>query len=101
MNAKQKSLGALLLLLNFAFPYTQYPVKESSEDGLSVKFTTHTAFIPIWSAQEAHERAPLKDNPFSDTRVLWDMVAIFATIILVVSSWLCYQSHSCYPKSNR
>ena len=79
VNTKQKSvlvLGALLLLLNFVFPYTQYPVEETSEGGMSVR--TDTTFMPIWSAREAHERAPLKGNPWSDTIVLWGMVAKFA-----------------------
>ena len=101
MNAKQKSvlvLGALLLLLNFVFPYTSYPVWESSEPGIE-RFGVDTTFMPIWSAREAHERAPLKGNPWSDTIVLWGMVAKFAAGIVVVSSSLCFLLRSRPPKS--
>ena len=38
-----------LLVLNYLFPYTQYPVTKSSPDELkSTIFATKTTFMPIW-----------------------------------------------------
>ena len=58
MNSLQKVIIVAvlaLLVLNYLFPYTQYPVTKSSPDELKSTIVTKTTFIPIWKARAAHE----------------------------------------------
>ena len=80
----------VLLGLNYLFPYTQYPVTESSPDELQSTTVTKTTFMPIWNAHTAHEEAALKGNIFSDTIILWPIVHLIAALIVVFGASACY-----------
>ncbi len=85
MNTLQKLvvLAVLALIaLNYLFPYTQYPVTESSPDKMRSTTVTKTTFMPIWEARAAHEQAPLKGNVFSDTITLWPTVHLFTGLVV-------------------
>jgi hypothetical protein len=90
VNTRQKlvvALGVALLVLNFLFPYTSYPVKEPSQDGRSVRITVRSGFRPLWEALREHERATLKGNPFDDTMIQWPTVLGLAGGIVLVCGW--------------
>jgi hypothetical protein len=92
MNIKQLLVlgaGAVLLVLNFLFPLTSYPLSTPTETG--VKIEIHRAFMPIWEARAEHEKAALKGNPFDDTIIQWPMVLTFAAMIVLLSGYLCLQ----------
>jgi hypothetical protein len=94
MNTAQKltlAVGAVLLALNFVFPYTSYPIKEQSEDGLRFRSTVRTGFVPVWKALAEHEKATLKGNPFDDTIIQWPIVLAFAAGIVVLCAWSIYR----------
>lgn len=95
MNKVQKLVlagGGILLFLNFLFPYTQYPVKVSSQNGPLIKagVTVHHGFMPVWAALAQHEQATLKGNPFNDTIIQWCQVFASAVAIVVLCGCGCY-----------
>ena len=94
MNTRQiaaLALGGVLLVLNFVFPYSSYPTKESSEDGRTFRVTTRLGFVPIWKVWEGQEKAVLKGNLFDDTIIQWPAVLVMAAGIVGVSGWCVYR----------
>ncbi len=94
MNTKQKLVlagAAVLLIVNFLFPYASYPHKESSADGLTHRSVASWGPTPIWKIHEANEKAQLKGNPFDDAVISWSVVIALTMGIILMAGSLVYR----------
>jgi hypothetical protein len=96
MNTPQKCIvagGILLLILNFTFPYTTYPVREVREEEGSTKiyYGIRRGFYPIWKGLAEHEKKDLPDYLYAGPVIEWPVVFGFAVGLVVLCGWSVYQ----------
>ena len=84
-------IGVILLILNFVFPFTQYPIIDWSSHESRGSSTAVRGFVPIWKAIAEHEKATLKGNPFDDTIIQWPIVFIMGCVIVAFCVWCFFQ----------
>jgi hypothetical protein len=83
------AIAIVLLALNFLFPVTSYPVKqtfypnkEAIPGGGIVAMTPTRSFTPIWIAMAEHEKSQDKGNVYADWIIQWHIVLLLALGII-------------------
>jgi hypothetical protein len=94
LNTAQKlvvALGVVLLVLNFTFPFTSYPVKQEIDGGQTIRYTARTGFVPLWKALDEHQKSDLKGNVYRDTIIQWPVVIVIAVAVVVICGRHAYR----------
>jgi len=88
VNTAQKlvlALGAVLLVLNFAFPFTtSYPDRQVIDGGQTVRYTARHGFVPIWKTLGAHPKSDAEGDNSPDPVIHWPVVIVTAVVIVVI-----------------